>query len=946
VGFFDEWDGKVSFLDGSFSFIQSDIVIPSYSLGYCWFISIPPQSLPLSPTNHSSRLPVSASVSALSSKLWHACLGHLAIRSINRSIKSHCVNELPSKMISSFSRKCHSCSLAKSQHCPVQSPSQEFVLKPGDVVAIDLVGPFPEAIEGSLYGLIIHNFFSCMNLFYGVKTKAEAPTRVMSWVGNFEKHTSYSVMCIRSNNAGEFTSNRFNTFLSENHIWHEMSIPYEHHQNGSVEQTNWSLLDMACTFMVHARVPGTLWPLAMKQATFIFNWIAHKGETKTPYEICMGTKPSLEMVRVSGCQAYFHNLNYPKQFVDRAKSMIHVGVSDVNHGWVLWDPDLNELKRGASIVFDEAVFPQNSSDSDVLESVLSSIWVNHLGDFSHIRDLQIQDSCLDSMLAVSSFMSDAPNTYRQAQLLDDWDDWMEACKAEIDMMTGLQVWEEVPNAPDLEVLTCQWVFALKRNQEGQIVKFKARIVEQGFKQVHGVNVTETFSPTPTFLSLRLLLAMASNFRWLVASFDVKSAFLCSDIDHEIYIWPPPGVNVTDGSVLKLWKALYGTQQASCCWWLHLKTKLATIGFFPNLEDQLTYAYVLGDDQAFLWVHVDDGLFTTSSPSLLATLRKHLNSVLDLKWGEQLASIVGLRVREVKGGFLVNQPMLIQKILGLSPSAIKTRTPIASTDLVSNPLGEMDKDYLSRIGCLLYLLQGLRPDITFLVNFLARFSMAPDASHWAAVEHLISYIRFTSHLSLPIIAKSASPVSNCLTTYVDANWGGKAARSVHRFFSFAWGAPVSWSSKQQSCVARLTCQAEYMALSFALKGAFFLQSLVSKFIPIQPPLILSDSKAEVHISSDCGTRKEHWHINCEFHVINKLLFREKFCLEWVSTNQQMANIFTKALGWRKVSEFLDQTGLRALSHMLASIGGKVCAGCEKHTPPAIFRLSPGFIQDTS
>jgi hypothetical protein len=120
-----------------------------------------------------------------------------------------------------------------------------MVLKPGDIVAIDLVGPFPEAIDGSLYGLIIHYIFSRMTSFYGIKTKADAPTEVTKWVGVFEKHTGYEVMCIRSDNAGEFTSNRFNAFLSDNHIRHEMSIPYEHHQNGSVECTSRSLLDMA-----------------------------------------------------------------------------------------------------------------------------------------------------------------------------------------------------------------------------------------------------------------------------------------------------------------------------------------------------------------------------------------------------------------------------------------------------------------------------------------------------------------------------------------------------------------------------------------------------------------------------------------------------------------------------------------------------------------------------
>jgi hypothetical protein len=149
-------------------------------------------------------------------------------------------------------------------------------------------------------------------------------------------------------------------------------------------------------------------------------------------------------------------------------------------------------------------------------------------------------------------------------------------------------------------------------------------------------------------------------------------------------------------------------------------------------------------------------------------------------------------------------MLVQKILSLTPSAIKTRKPIALTELLSQPSGDMDKDYLSRIGCLLYLSQGFRPDITFAVNFLARFSMAPDPSHWAALEHLISYVQFLVNLSLPIIASSDTADDDCVTTYVDANWGGEAARSVHGFFSFVWGALISWSSKQQTCVARLTC----------------------------------------------------------------------------------------------------------------------------------------------
>jgi hypothetical protein len=217
-------------------------------------------------------------------------------------------------------------------------------------------------------------------------------------------------------------------------------------------------------------------------------------------------------------------------------------------------------------------------------------------------------------------------------------------------------------------------------------------------------------------------------------------------------------------------------------------------------------------------------------------------------------------------------------------------------------------------------------------------MSPDASHWAALKHLKAYVRYTASLSLPIATVSSS--SPVIKTFVDANWGGEGSCLVHRFLSFAWGAPISWASKRQTCAARSTCQAEYMALSFALKDACFIHSLVQKFFSVDPPLILSNNKAAIHISLDCGTQKEHRHIDREFHIINELLFLKKVSLEWVATDKQKADIFTKALGWRKVSRFLEETGLKTVSHMLASIGGKVCAGCNEHTPPAIVRLSPG------
>jgi hypothetical protein len=189
-------------------------------------------------------------------------------------------------------------------------------------------------------------------------------------------------------------------------------------------------------------------------------------------------------------------------------------------------------------------------------------------------------------------------------------------------------------------------------------------------------------------------------------------------------------------------------------------------------------------------------------------------------------------------------------------------------------------------------------------------MKPDASHWASLEHLISYILYSSQLSLPIIA--SKPLQDGITTFINANWGDKGARSVRGFISLAWGAPVSWSSKRQTCAAQSTCQAEYVGLSFASKDATFLVSVLSNFFQLPPPLILCNNNAAVHISSDCATRKEHRHVDRKFYTINELLFKKKVRLQWIRTTNQLANIFTKALGWRLVSSFLNQIGLQPLS----------------------------------
>ncbi|MBW0493248.1 hypothetical protein O181_032963 [Austropuccinia psidii MF-1] len=528
---------------------------------------------------------------------------------------------------------------------------------------------------------------------------------------------------------------------------------------------------------------------------------------------------------------------------------------------------------------------------------VSTIQIKHLFDPSKIKEIGYQDQQVKLMNVTASLHSDAPGSYREALASDDQHKWKAAISAEIASMGEMGVWTEAPKEAATSVLGTRWVFTVKRDPAGRVTWHKARIVVQGHRQIKGLNFDETFAPTPTFTSLRCLFAAASKFNWPVQTFDVTTAYLHSNVAEDIYIRPLPGMYLKEGVVLKLRKALYGLKQAGRCWWKHLSALLRDIGFVPNQEDQSLYVYRVGNDVAMMWVNVDEGVLTASSKDLMDRLKGNLRARLQLRWDEGIHSIMGVEVTRDGGRFSLNQPALIDKVCGLKPSNITALQPLPDMDLESIPATSIDREYLSRIGMLLYLAQATRPDIMFSVNYLARSSMGTTNKHWAALEHLINYLRGTRNRRLNIEVDKGEAG---LKVFVDANWGGEGSRSQHGFIGLLWGAPISWNSKRQTCVASSTCQAEYMALFLAARAGIWITQEMSAVQRGMIPTLLSDNKAAIQIATNSGSRKNSRHINREFHLINEMIITGQVSLDWVKSEEQKADIFTKRLGRQKTT----------------------------------------------
>ena len=138
--------------------------------------------------------------------------------------------------------------------------------------------------------------------------------------------------------------------------------------------------------------------------------------------------------------------------------------------------------------------------------------------------------------AIGEAMGD-PRTLDEAHMRPDWPEWERAITKELESMATQNVWSRTTKPPNAKVIGSKWVFKIKRDKDGKIEKYKARLVAQGFTQVHGVNYTETFAPVAKLASLRTTLSIAASNDWPIEVFDFNSAFLNGELDpsEQIYM---------------------------------------------------------------------------------------------------------------------------------------------------------------------------------------------------------------------------------------------------------------------------------------------------------------------------------------------------------------------------------------------------------------------------
>lgn len=211
----------------------------------------------------------------------------------------------------------------------------------------------------------------------------------------------------------------------------------------------------------------------------------------------------------------------------------------------------------------------------------------------------------DSLLLASE---DEPRSFGEAE---NDAAWRASMKEEMDSIERNGTWELVNLPRGHRPIGLRWVFKIKKNEAGDVIKHKARLIAKGYVQQHGIDFDEVFAPVARMESVRLMLALAAHQRWSVHHMDVKSTFLNGVLEEEVYVSQPLGFVVAgqEGKVLRLKNALYGLRQAPRAWNSRLDATLKDLGFKQSPHEHAVYGRGHGDGRLLVGVYVDDLIIT-------------------------------------------------------------------------------------------------------------------------------------------------------------------------------------------------------------------------------------------------------------------------------------------------------------------------------------------------
>ncbi|GKC25261.1 retrovirus-related pol polyprotein from transposon TNT 1-94, partial [Tanacetum coccineum] len=318
--------------------------------------------------------------------------------------------------------------------------------------------------------------------------------------------------------------------------------------------------------------------------------------------------------------------------------------------------------------------------------------------------------------------------------------WIEAMQEEIHKFERLEVWELVPRPEKAMIISLKWIFKVKLDEYGGVLKNKARLVAKGYRHEEGIDFEESFAPVARIKAIRIFLAYDAHKNMVVFQMDVKTAFLNGILKEEVYVSQPEGfVNQENPNhVFRLKKALYRLKQALRAWYDLLSKFLLIQKFIKGVVDMMLFTRKEGNDLILVQIYVDDIIFTSTNPIFYDKFAKLMSKRFMSMMG-QISFFLGLQISQSPRGIFINQSKYALKML--------KKYGFDKCDAVDIPKvgqSKLDEDlngtpvdptrYCGMVRSLMYLTAS-RPDLVFVVCMCARSQAKPTEKHLIMIKQV-------------------------------------------------------------------------------------------------------------------------------------------------------------------------------------------------------------------
>eukprot|EP00877_Chromochloris_zofingiensis_P012347 jgi/Chrzof1/7366/Cz02g21060.t1 len=494
-----------------------------------------------------------------------------------------------------------------------------------------------------------------------------------------------------------------------------------------------------------------------------------------------------------------------------------------------------------------------------------------------------------------------PATYDEALQSDCAEQWQQAMDSEYASLIANGTWTLEKPPTDIRPIPVKWVYKVKRDTSGNIERFKARLVAKGFWQQEGVDYDEVFAPVSKYATFRALMAKAAEEGMELHKLDVKTAFLQGNLEEDVWIQQPPGYEEGSSELAcHLHKPLYGLKQAPRAWHQRLQQELLAVGYTASAADPSLYWYCINGDYVYLLVYVDDILIAAKQLESVKAVKQQLLGLFESRDLGEATSYLGMSIQRNRqtGIIKIGHRLMITELLekyGAVDSKIKSVPLSPSIKLAKDEGDPLDKEhypYSQLVGSLMYLAITSRPDLAFSVGALARYMSCPTTVHWQAAKGVLRYLGGTLDYGITFGSHS-----NDLIGYCDADYAGDTdtRKSTSGYIFILHGGAIRWSSKRQATVAASTTEAEYMAAAAAVKEALWLRTLLSELqLDIDNITIMADNQSAIKLLRNPISSMRTKHIDVAYHFARERVVRKEVVFRFVSTENMVADIMTKAL----------------------------------------------------